>query len=173
MRKIVAGFASSLDGYILGPNGEIDWILIDKEIDFSEQMKRFDAFLYGRITYEEILKMDVASIPKATHYVFSNSLSSAAPGFILIQGDIGNQLLKIKKIAGKDIAVFGGANLLSSLLKLQLVDEISVSVIPVLLGGGKPMVDILNSRVWLTLLSTKTYGNGTIQLTYAVKDYGA
>src|SRR5687767_13651073 len=57
MRSIVSGFASSLDGYIEGPNGEYDWILIDKEVDFAEQMKRYDAFLYGRRTYESVRKM--------------------------------------------------------------------------------------------------------------------
>jgi dihydrofolate reductase len=170
MRKIVAGYASSLDGYILGPHGEIDWIVVDKEVDFSEQMKRFDAFFYGRRTYEEVIKKGMAYLSPASHYVFSNSLSTVAPGFMLIKGNIIDQVSQIKESPGKDIAFFGGANLLASLLDLQLVDEISVSVLPVLLGGGKPMVDMLNNRVWLSLLDTKTYGNGTIRLSYTVKE---
>jgi dihydrofolate reductase len=169
MRKIVAGYASSLDGYILGPHGEIDWIVVDKEVDFSEQMKRFDTFFYGRKTYEEVIKKGMAYLSPAAHYVFSNSLSMVTSGFMLIKGNISDQVSQIKERPGKDIAVFGGANLLASLLDLHLVDEISVSVLPVLLGGGKPMVDILNNRVWLSLLDTKTYGNGTIRLSYTVK----
>jgi riboflavin biosynthesis pyrimidine reductase len=69
------------------------------------------------------------------------------------------------------MAVFGGANLLASLLNLQLVDEISVSFIPVLLGSGKPMVDFLTKKVWLEFISSKRYGNGTLVVKYAV-NYG-
>src|SRR3954466_4030362 len=170
MRKLVSGFASSLDGYIEGPNGEIDWILIDKEIDFAEQMNRFDAFLYGRKTYEAVLRMGGTKNSKgSSHYVFSNSLQSIAPGFILIKKDIRETILKMKEQPGKDIAVFGGAVLLATLLDYSLVDEISIAVIPVLLGNGKPMVDVLASRVWLSLEKSHTYSNGTVQLTYAVK----
>jgi dihydrofolate reductase len=166
MRKIIAGFACSLDGYIEGPKGEIDWIIIDKEIDFNKEMKKFDAFLYGRKTYESVLIMGANATSKADHYVFSKTLTTVAPGYTLMQGDVAAQVLDIKQQQGKDIALFGGANLLSTLLNLNMVDEISVSIIPVLLGEGKPMADVLKTRVILSLLSSKTYGNGTIQLTY-------
>jgi dihydrofolate reductase len=169
MRKVVSGFASSLDGYIEDSKGAIDWILIDKDIDFSEQMKRFDTFFYGRKSYELVIKMGAPNAPHTNHYVFSNTLSSVAPGFTLLQGNIKDQVLAMKAEPGKDIAVFGGANLLAKLLDLQLVDELSVSVIPVLLGNGKPMVDILSRYVWLSLMKSHTYSNGTVQLTYAVK----
>ncbi|HVK97859.1 MAG TPA: dihydrofolate reductase family protein [Flavisolibacter sp.] len=170
MRKIVSGFACSLDGYIEGPNGEMDWILIDKEINFTEQMKRFDAFFYGRKSYETVLKMGAITASGNNHYVFSNSLKSTVPGYTLLQGNIKEEVLKLKQIPGKDIAVFGGANLLASLFNLELVDELSIAVIPVLLGKGKPMVDVLSNRVWLSLIKTHIYSNGTVQLTYAVKD---
>jgi dihydrofolate reductase len=170
MRKVVSGFAASLDGYIEGPNGEYDWILIDKEIDFSEQMKRYDAFFYGRKSYEAVVKMGTNTSPGTVHYVFSNSLDSVAPGFTLIRGDIKNKILQMKQEPGKDIAVFGGANLLARLLDLNVVDELSIAIIPVLLGRGKPMVDELTSRVWLSLVKTHTYSNGTVQLTYTVKN---
>lgn len=170
MRKVVAGFAASLDGYIEGPNGEFDWILIDKEIDFAEQMKRFDTFFYGRKSYEAVVKMGSTHTAGTTHYVFSHSLDKVAPGFTLFRGDIKSRIEHMKQKPGKDIAVFGGANLLASLLDLQVVDELSIAVIPVLLGRGKPMADELAGRVWLSLIKTHTYSNGTVQLTYSVQD---
>ena len=133
MRKLVSGFASSLDGYIEGPKGEFDWILIDKEIDFAEMNKRYDAFFYGRKTYEAFGKIGKPDA-SAKHYVFSNSLETVNEGFILVKGDLLNEVSQIKNEAGKDIAVFGGAGLLASLLNAGLVNEIAISIIPVLLG---------------------------------------
>lgn len=107
--------------------------------------------------------------PGVNHYVFSNSLNSVATGFTLIKGDIKSEVLKLKQLPGKDIALFGGASLLASLLEANVVDEISIAVIPVLLGRGKPMVDILSKHIWLSLIKTYTYSNGTVQLTYGIK----
>jgi dihydrofolate reductase len=167
MRKIVSGFACSVDGYIEGLKGEYDWIIIDKEIDFSEQAKQYDTYLYGRKTYEAVAKM--GGIDKSSkHYVFSRSLDKVKPGFTVVKGDIRDEVNRIKNSPGKDIALFGGAGLLASLLKLNLVDEIKISYIPVLLGSGKPMVEILEDKVWLELITTKTYKIGTVTISYKV-----
>jgi dihydrofolate reductase len=168
MRTIVAGFAASLDGYIEGPNGEYDWILIDKEIDFAAQMARFDTFLFGRRSYEMVLRMGNQKTPGITNYVFSHTLHEVAENYRLVTGNITEQMLQLKQQPGKDIAVFGGASLLASLLDLQLVDEMAVTIIPVLLGQGKPMVNVLRDKVWLSLSGHKMYGNGSVQLTYHV-----
>jgi dihydrofolate reductase len=167
MRKLVAGFASSVDGYMEGPNGEYDWILMDKEMDFAEQAKRYDAYFLGRKSYEKIAGMSSKPTPGITHYVFSNTLTQVRPPFSLISGDVKAAVERIKRQEGKDIALFGGASLLASLLDLGLVDEIIISVIPVLLGQGKPMVSLLQDKIWLTLLSSRTYANGTVQVHYA------
>lgn len=169
MRKIVSGFAASLDGYINGPNGEIDWILIDKEIDFAEEMKRFDTFLYGRISYEEVLKFGIQEMPGTKNYVFSTTLNEADKNFILVKENVEQVVKELKEQDGKDISLFGGAKLLAALINMKLVDEISVAVIPVLLGLGKPMVDVLKNNISLELLNTKTYSNGTVRLTYNVR----
>lgn len=169
MRKLVSGFASSLDGYIEGAAGEYDWITIDKEIDFNEQAKRYDAYFYGRRTYEALLNSNMPPVKGAVHYVFSKSLTEVAKGFILVKGDIKKEIKKIKEQEGKDIALFGGASLLASLLELDLVDEFTISVIPVLLGKGKPMVNPLSKRSWLKLTDTRTYANGTVMLNYEVE----
>lgn len=169
MRKIVAGFAASVDGYIEGANGEIDWIVIDDKIDFTEYFRRFDAFFFGRKTYELALAMFSKPQPGMAHYVFSKTLKEAHPHFVLMNGDLKEQVEKLKQQEGKDIALYGGANLLASFLDLRLVDEISVSFIPVLLGSGKAMVDVLKENVWLSFLSSRRYANGTLMVNYEVK----
>ena len=114
MRKIISGFAASLDGYITGPNGEYDWILIDKEIDFTEEMKRFDTFLYGKTTYEEVVRMG-QSMRDIRNYVFSTTLKQVHADYILINENAEEVIRKLKSEKGKDIALFGGAKLLASL----------------------------------------------------------
>lgn len=168
MRKIVAGFAISLDGYIAGPDNEFDWIIIDKEIDFTEQMKRFDTYLLGRKTYE-LSKSMGQSFGKDKVYVFSHTLTDIEKPAVLIKDDIKQKIQEIKNQAGKDIALFGGGGLLTSLLNLDLVDEISMAIIPVLLGSGIAMTGVLDKRIPLTLTDTKIYSNGTVMVTYVKK----
>jgi dihydrofolate reductase len=170
MRKIVAGFAISLDGYIEGPNGEYDWIVMAKEFDFAAHMKRFDAFFFGRKSYEKLLQYGDVTFPGIQNYVFSNSITSTDGNFTLLKGDIRAIVAEIKGQRGKDIAVYGGASLLSSLLDLNLVDELNMSVIPVLLGQGKRMLEPLKERIQLTLTGSRKFSNGTTQLTYAVNN---
>jgi dihydrofolate reductase len=169
MRKIIAGYASSLDGYIEGPNGEYDWILIDKEIDFSAYFSRFDTFFFGRKTYEMVRQMGSNSFPGVKSYVFSKTLTEVEEPYILINGNVKEKVTRLKNEPGKDIAVYGGASLLASLLDDNLIDEITTSIIPVLLGEGKPMVAVLKNKVSLSLLDIKKYSNGTLQVTYKVQ----
>jgi dihydrofolate reductase len=168
MRKIIAGFAMSLDGFIDGPGRENGWIVMDKGFDFAAYMKRFDAFFFGRKSWEKLSQQGYATFPGIKSYVFSNTLAPD-PKFTLVKGDIKKHVLGIKEEKGKDIAVYGGANLLSGLLDLKLVDELLMSVIPVVIGQGKPMVDVLKDRVYLTLVETKQLASGTVQLRYHVK----
>lgn len=169
MRKIIAGFATSLDGYIEGPNGEYNWIMMDDNFDFAGHMKRFDTFFFGRKSYDKLLQIGNIYFPGIKNYVFSNSLYNVDKDFTLLRGDINILVADIKKQDGKDIAVYGGANLLSSLLDLNLVDELIISIIPIILGQGKHMVDILKQRVYLTLIETKKFSSGTVQLIYQVR----
>lgn len=168
MRKIIAGFAISLDGFIEGPNGEYDWIIIDKEIDFAAFMARHDTYFMGRKSYEKVQQMAGNSFSGNKMYVFSNTLKEVDPNYILINGNVKEQVMLIKKQPGKDIALWGGAGLLASLLDLELVDEIDMSIIPVLLGQGKPMVDVLKHKILLDLIDIKKYSNGTVALSYKI-----
>jgi dihydrofolate reductase len=115
LRKLVASFAISLDGYIAGPNTEIDWIIVDKEIDFAEQMKRFDTYFLGRKTYEITKGMGGNSFSNSKVYIFSNTLQKVEKPFNVVNVNIKKTVEEIKKSSGKDIAVWGGGELLTSL----------------------------------------------------------
>lgn len=171
MRKLVAGFACSVDGYIEGPHGEYDWIVVDKDMDFAEQVKRYDTFLFGRKSYEAVKNFGYQSAPGIRNYVLSNSLHKVDEPFSLITGNIQEQLGHLKREDGKDIALYGGAGLLASLLDMELVDEFTLNIIPVLLGSGKPMVEVLARKIWLEYQESHTYSNGTLEVCYAV-NYG-
>lgn len=178
MRKIVGGFATSIDGFIEGPNGEIDWIIYDQEqfAELAESWKKIDAMFHGRKTYEASLKMKGELSEEITnpfahmkHYVFSSTLNAAEDNYILVKGDLKTEVEKIKNAPGGDIAVFGGANLLSSLMNLDLVDELALAICPVVLGKGKPFFTNIEKRSNWTVKETKTYSSGLISITYQRK----
>jgi dihydrofolate reductase len=172
MRKLIVGFAVSLDGYIEGPNGEYDWIIYDKEQykELAEQWKKIDAMFYGSKTYEAVLqnssKKENNPFAHMKHYVFSNSLSKVKKGFILVKGDTGEQVMKIKNEPGKDIAVFGGAKFACSLINLKLIDELMLAICPIILGSGKPFFINIKEKNHFTLEKCKTYSSGLVSLTY-------
>lgn len=170
MRKIILGLAVSLDSFIEGPNGEYDWCFTDQDYGLSTFFKRVDTVFVGRKTYEMSLGMEGggAGFPKFKEYIFSTTLDKVKDGATLINGDIKTQVQEIKKEKGKDIWLFGGAGLTTSLLNLGLVDELSLAVHPILLGGGKPLFNNIKDRIKLTLVDTKTFSTGLVSLTYNV-----
>ena len=171
MRKIILQLAVSLDGYIEGPNGEFDWCFTDQDYGMSEFFKRVDTTFMGRKTYELALAMESeapAGFPKMKAYVFSNSLSNVKEGVVVVRGDIKREVEKIKKEKGRGIWLFGGAELISLLMNLQLVDEIILAVHPVILGSGKALFKDIKERTWLTLTDHKIYPNGLVFLTYTL-----
>ncbi len=170
MRKLILAVAISLDGFIEGRNGEYDWCFIDKDYDFNEFFKRLDKIFVGRKTYEMSSEMEggPAGFPKFKEYIFSTTLDKVKEGATLIRGDIKTEVEKIKKERGKDIWLFGGAGLTTSLMNLGLVDELSLVIYPILLGGGKPLFNNIKDRINLTLVDAKTYSTGVVSLTYNV-----
>ena len=172
MRKVILGLAVSLDGFIEGPNGEYDWCFTDQDYGMSDFFKRIDSLFIGRKSYELALTMGDAAMPgfpRLTEYVFSNTLMEAKPGAILVKGDIEQKVKRIKSEPGKDIWLFGGADLTASLLNLNLIDEIGMAVHPVILGGGKPLFQDVSRRIELKLVDTKSYSTGLVSLTYHLK----
>jgi dihydrofolate reductase len=169
MRKLILSVAVSLDGFIEGPNGEYDWCVIDPAYSFKEFFKRIDTIFVGRKTYEMTsAEGSPAGFPTFKEYVFSTTLDEVKKQATLIKGNIKPEVERIKKEAGKDIWLFGGAGLTTSLLNLGLVDEISLAVYPVILGGGKPLFHNIKDRIKLTLVDTKRYPAGSVSLTYNV-----
>lgn len=171
MRKIILGVAVSLDSFIEGPKGEYDWCFTDQDYGLSDFFKRIDTMFFGRKSYELTLTMgDNGSIgfPKLKEYIFSTTLDKVKEGATLIKGDIKTEVEKIKNEKGKDIWLFGGAGLTTSLLNLGLVDELSLAVHPILLGSGKPLFSNIKDRINLTLVDTKTFSTGLVSLTYTL-----
>ncbi len=171
MRKIILGLAVSLDGYIEGPNGEYDWCLTDQDYGMSAFFKRIDSIFMGRKSYELALSMGdeaMPGFPKLKEYVFSNTLDSVKIEAILINGDVARRVKEIKNEPGKDIWLFGGAGLTTSLMNLGLVDELGLAVHPILLGSGKYLFNQIDRRIQLKLMDTKTYSSGLVSLTYDV-----
>ena len=171
MRKVVYGGAMSLDGFIAGPNGEYDWIVMDPEVDFAALMGRFDTFLIGRKTFEVMRAMGsgASSAGGIRNIVCSRTLRPEdCPGAIL-SADAAVTVADLRTQAGKDIALFGGGDLFRSLLAAGLVDEVSVAVIPVLLGGGVPLLAVPADRARLALKAHRVYEKtGTVRLEYDV-----
>lgn len=171
MRKVVFGGAMSLDGYIAGPNGEYDWIAMDPDVDFAAMTARYDTFLIGRKTFEMMQKAGDAAPPMKgiQSFVFSRTLRPEdCPGAVL-SADAETVVRDLRAKPGKDIALFGGGELFRSLLASGLVDEVGVSVIPVLLGGGIPLLPSPAVRARLRLKKHRVYEKtGTVLLEYDV-----
>ncbi len=172
MRKVILGLAASLDGFIEGPNGEYDWCLTDQDYGMSDFFKRIDSIFIGRKSYELSLTMgdaEMPGFPKLKEYVFSNTLHDVRPGSVLVGKNVENEVKRIKEEPGKDIWLFGGASLTTSMLNLNLVDEIGLAVHPVILGGGKSLFHDITKRIELKLADAKTYSSGLVSLTYNLK----
>lgn len=169
MRPVCYSAAVSLDGYIAGPNGEADWIVMDPEIDFKQLFARFDTLLLGRKSYEAARQQGGAGMPGMKSYVFSTTLHPAdCPGATLSQ-DPGETVRALKQQPGKDIWLFGGGSLFRSLLELGLVDQVQVGIVPVLLGDGLPLVEHPAQRARLKLTKHRVYAKtGTVLLDYDV-----
>jgi dihydrofolate reductase len=167
MRQLILNVAVSLDGFIEGPNGEIDWCFTDQDYGMSEFFKRVDAVFMGRKSYELTQNMEGGSgLPAMKTYVFSNTLKSVGEGAELVSGDIKEKVEKILQEPGKDIWMFGGAELTASLMHLDLIDEFSIAVHPILLGSGKPLFKGFEKRIRLELVDAKTYDSGLVILKY-------
>ena len=170
MRKVRFGAAISLDGYIAGPQGEYDWIVQDPEMNFTAMMADFDTFLIGRKTFDLMVRTKQDKPVKGIDYiVFSRTLRAEDYPRVRMERDAEPVVRALREKPGKDIAVFGGGELFRSLLGEGLVDSVEVGVIPVLLGGGIPLLPAPADRARLKLLHQRVYEKtGIVRLEYEV-----
>jgi dihydrofolate reductase len=170
MRQVCYSVAMSLDGYVAGPNGEADWIVLDPDIDFTALFARFDALLMGRRTFEVARVRGAPSLPGMRCVVVSRTLRPEDhPDVTILGTDLGQEVARLRESPGKDIWLFGGGSLFRSLLDLNLVDSVEVAVIPVLLGNGIPLLPQRSERTRLRLVGHRTYRSGIVSLQYAVE----
>lgn len=141
-RRVRYQVAVSLDGFIAGPNGEYDWIVMDPAIDFKALYQQFDTALMGRKTYEMMTAQGGhGAMPGLDVVVFSQTLPPAGfPGVRIVNHDPVEIVTGLKAKAGRDIWLFGGGALFRTLLDAGLVDSVEVAVMPVLLGHGVPLL---------------------------------
>jgi dihydrofolate reductase len=170
VRRIRYQVAMSLDGYIAGPQGEFDWIIADPEIDFGALFQQFDTLLVGRGTFEFMVKHGQAAVPGMKIIVFSRTLQQRDyPDVTIVAGKEKETVAALRKDPGKDLWLFGGGLLFRSFLDAGLVDTVEIAVIPVLLGGGIPLLPAPAKQAKLKLTGHKVYGSGIVLLEYSKK----
>jgi dihydrofolate reductase len=177
-RKVILDLAVTLDGFIEGKNGEIDWCIMDPEMDFTQFLNGIDAIFYGRKSYDlwgkyapgtgdsESDKEMWNIVHNKEKYVFSRTKQATDNGVKFINENILEEVNKLKSQPGKDIWLYGGASLITTFIQLGLVDEFRLSVHPVILGEGKPLFVDIKKRVNLNLVDTRTFRSGVVQLIY-------
>jgi dihydrofolate reductase len=167
MRKVRYSVASSLDGFIAGPNGEYDWIVTDPAIDFNELYAGFDTVLMGRRTFEAALGQGSGgAMPGMRVNVFSRTLRPADYPKVTILDDAVAAVKELKEQGGKDIWLFGGGSLLRGLLEAGLVDSVEVGLMPVILGAGIPLMAGPYGKFPLKLTSSRILDSGILMLRY-------
>lgn len=174
MGRLIYSMGVSLDGFIAGPDGEIDWTAPDEELHrfHNRQAQELGAHLCGRRLYEVMVYWETADRnPSAAEYelefariwqalpkvVFSTTLKEVE-GNARLASDISEEVSRLKEDSDKDLAI-GGAGLAAAAMKLGLIDEFRLFVSPVVLGSGTPYFPSLEERIRLELIETRTFGS--------------
>ncbi|MFB7170215.1 dihydrofolate reductase family protein [Streptomyces sp. NPDC056254] len=184
MRKIILMSTVSLDGYIEGPERQIDWHVVDEELHqyLNDELRRMGAFLSGRVTHQLMADYwptadadPASSGPEAEFagiwrsmpkYVYSRTLEHADWNTTVVRDVVPEEVAALKAAPGGDL-VLGGADLAASFLRQDLVDGYRILVHPVRIGRGKPLFPPADSGVVpLRLESSRTFGNGVVELRY-------
>jgi dihydrofolate reductase len=170
MRRVFYRVAASLDGYIAGPRGEVDWIVHDPAVDFTKVYEQVDTVLLGRRTYELTRQPGAPPWPKGWQIlVFSRTMvPEEHPGVTVVRAEAGPRVAALRAAPGRDIWLFGGGSLLRSLLGAKQVDLVEVLIVPVLLGGGIPLLETGAPRTRLALEQVERYPSGLLSLRYRV-----
>ena len=183
MRKVILDTIISLDGYYTDPKNEIDWFEFDKEeIEWSKQiLRRVDAMLYGRVTYQEFSEFWPKASPSPDGFdseiigqlnglqkvVFSRTLPEVKwrPAVLIRENPV-DAVARLKNDPGKDMVIVGSGTLVSALVRKELIDEYRIRVRPIILGAGKLLFADDQKRHKLKLISAREFGNGVVALHY-------
>lgn len=173
MRTVTYGGATSLDMFIAGPNGAVDWLVMtaDAQQLLGEYWPTVDTILIGRKTYEVALKSGGGGgdeMPGISTFLFSRTLKEAK-GATIVSENAGEFVRALKAQPGKGICLMGGGELARSLFEADVIDEVGVNIHPVLLGSGVPLVPGLSRRIDLELVSAKPIQSGCVYALYRVK----
>jgi dihydrofolate reductase len=171
MRQLRYSVAASLDGYIAGPNGEFDWIVVDPDIDFAAMYAGFSALVMGRRSYDVYMATGGAVGPALPTYVYSRSLAEGERNGVTFVADAVPHVAHLKETSeGKPLWLWGGGELFRELAEAGLVDGVDVAIVPVLLGGGIPLLPTPANRLTLKLRSHRCYRKtGTLFVEYDVR----
>jgi dihydrofolate reductase len=182
MREIILDLAVTLDGFIEGPHGEIDWCIMDEDTKFADFLAGIDTIFYGRISYElwgnyqpgenaDPFTREIYSlIHSKQKYVFSTS-EKRDDKAVFIHSNIRESVLEIKNRPGRDIWLYGGGKLITTFINLELVDVYRLAVHPVILGSGKPLFDDIKNRMELELIEARATGSGVTLLSYRARNH--
>ena len=171
MRKVTYGGACSLDGFITGRGESIDWLRMSDDVTaiMAASWQGVDAVLMGRKTWEFAVRMGGGPVMTGvTSYVFSGTLDDVPDGVELVRDDAAEFVRELKKRDGGGMIVMGGGELATALIAAGLVDEIGLSVHPLLLGGGTPLLRELSDRVELELIEARAIAKACVLLRYRV-----
>ena len=182
MRTVTYGGAVSLDGFLAGVDGSLDWLHFSKDVQqvMTDSWKDVDTILMGRKTYAVTAaeksgkaKSGERKEPAKRTYVFSRTLKSIAePGIELVTDDAVEFVKNLKQMPGRDICLVGGGELAQSLLAACLVDRIGLNIHPILLGSGIPAFRNTGNRVKLVLTENRLLDGGCILANYKVLHAG-
>ncbi|GBE29671.1 MAG TPA: dihydrofolate reductase [Bacteroidetes bacterium] len=172
MRNVSLYIATSLDGKIAGKDGELDWLSylpneLKSDYGYKAFMARVDTILMGRKTWDQVLSFGgTYPYPGLKGYVFSREKHKSKIKSVKYLSDDPAQFVnKLKAKSGKTIWLIGGAELVSELLAADLIDEIILTIVPVILGTGIPLFH-QHPEQWYDLTKSESFDNGFVQMTY-------
>jgi dihydrofolate reductase len=181
MQTLASFIFTSLDGFYEGPDGELDWPIVDQEFnDFAaRQLDDADMIAFGRATYEHMAaywptEQAKANDPAMTSrmnskekLVFSTTLTDVHwSGTALVPDEATERIRTIMPAAGKELLVIGSAHLTANLLQADILDELRIMVCPIVLGQGRSLFEDLKNRVFLSLIRVRQFDSGNLVLTY-------
>jgi dihydrofolate reductase len=171
MPRIRYGVAMSLDGFIAGPNGEHDWIVRDPEVNFAEIWAQFDSGIMGRGTYAPaVARLGENAFAGMRTFVVSRTLRQGDHPKVTIIPELTCEAVQaVRAQSKKDIWLFGGGQLFRSMLELGEVDGMDISIMPVVIGGGIPLLASPASEARLKLVRHRVYPSGIVALGYDVQ----